>query len=970
MEPREFLAAVVPPGLMVIAKAVPRVDAKGKAYSTFSHRCSKRIEDVVSTLLDWSAGSENAYFALASYRQGFHPSPRNPDKKQIRVRDNVEALKALWFDIDYKGGYPDAKGVVGALQGFCKATLLPAPSILVGSGNGIHAYWPLVEPVGVEQWQRLADGLKAAAKEKGLKADLACTADACRVLRLPGTMNWKDPANPKAVKVLYSSGKLFRFEDLEGILTPWFGVRRAQKQGLAADVYNELTGGVGVKTEHPPSRFDEIVKHCEVSRHIQETHGAECSEPEWMAMLQLLKFCEDRELWVHEVSNGHPGYDETATTEKFQKRMENSAGPTLCATFEQYHPALCAKCPHNGFVKTPVQLGTGEVQSAEGMPRNWRVAADGNGTERLMVIASDDGKVVTEWQRVLRHTFSGLRATRSPVSKHFDVRFLAAVKHAVPWDISFNTSILGNSTALAERMAGLGVPFIGKELKTFQDLMATWLQKLQTARRIADVAEQLGWLTTEDGTVGFSCGPTTFYEGHRTRNDVRAAREFAAIARFYEPRGTLDPWKRVAAFITEQDNPAFTAILAAAFGSPLLKFTGLPGGILSIVSTESGVGKSSVLKLSQAVWGSPTHGVNAVDDTPKSVARKLGFLNNLPAFWDELRGRKTIEDFLTLAFQVTQGKERSRLDSSAQIREVSSWETMLIVAANESIFDAMGRGTTGSDAGVVRTFEMVVAPITLDRNKAEVALMFEQLNLNYGHAGRIYAEFLANNHEAVELRIREMFKTLATVGKMHASERFWFAIMAVLLVGAEFAAKLDLCKVNTRTLAAFLMQNLTRLRSRSKESFHSTDPAEIIAQFMQSYQDRILVVDRFPALRSNTKAYLPDVSGGIPRGDKLTFHISKEDGLVRFPVNEFMRWMEFRQLPTYSTLKRLEREVGMVQMRVRLGIGTKWELPPQRCYQISSERLNQTLAAKIDDLRLDGSSRPDDSPGSDHETAP
>src|SRR5690606_19622681 len=138
-------------------------------------------------------------------------------------------------------------------------------------------------------------------------------------------------------------------------------------------------------------------------------------------------------------------------------------------------------------------------------------------------------------------------------------------------------------------------------------LMTTWLGQLQAARRVADVTEQLGWLVEKTDTGeqinGFSLGPTTYYSDGRSRDDVKAAREFANIARFYEPKGGLDAWKKVAGFISEQGIPAFTATLAAGFGTPLLRFTGLSGGILSIVSTASGVGKSSALKCSQAVWG-------------------------------------------------------------------------------------------------------------------------------------------------------------------------------------------------------------------------------------------------------------------------------------------------------------------------------------------------------------------------------
>lgn len=951
---------------MVIAKLVERINQDTqKPFKTFSHRTAKLHSDAASAIEEMASGREDVYYALASYAQGFHKNDKG--KKVLRVRTNVAAVKALWFDIDFKGEYPDPKTAVLALRTFTQASAMPAPAIIVHSGNGLHAYWPLDQAAPPDRWQKLADALKVAAKELGFahpdlkpsSVDLACTADACRVLRPPGTFNWKDPANPKEVKLLYASGKTYRYEELEAALTPWMTARRSQAPILGtADVNDDLTGGLTPRQE-APSSFETVLKNCAVAKYIAETHGKDCTEPEWVAALQLLRHCDDGPMWVHPISDGHPGYDPSATDRKWEQRISNSAGPTLCSTFQQYRPSICAKCPHNGFVKTPIQLGHEDQKPIDGYPSGWRIAPDKKGVERLMITDLGEGKTEKEWVKVLRYIPLNLRATRSIVTMRYELMFDIEYRDSKAWAMHLPGGMLGNSRKLCETMAEMGVVLKGNtEPKSFIDLMATWLSQLQAARRVADVTEQLGWLTQDEKVVGFSCGPTTFYHDGRTRNDVRAAREFSAVAKFYEPRGSLESWKRVASFLADQNNPAFTAILSASFGSPLLKFTGLSGGVLSIVSTASGVGKSSVLKCSQAVWGSPTHGVNAVDDTPKSVARKLGFLNNLPAYWDELRGRKTIDDFVTLAFQITQGKEKTRLDSSAALRDIQTWETLLVVASNESILEAMARNSGGTDAGVVRTYEMFLEPFASDRNRAEITLLFEQLNGNYGHAGRLYAQYLATHAGEVEKRVQEMFKKLAAVGKMEAQERFWFAIMAALTVGAELANKLDLVKIDTRSLLQFLMQNLLRLRGRATESLTSVEPVELLAAFMAAYQDRAVVVDKFPSGRANSKTYLPDVIG-VPKGDKVVYHMANSEQKIRFPVAEITRWLEARNLPSSTILRKFKSELHAKELRVRIGMGTKWELPPQRCMEIV---LAGTSAAAVMAADVMPEDRPADRP--------
>lgn len=933
----EFLTRVLPPGLLVAGKLVHRVNAEGKPFAAFAHTLTKSHASLASILTEIDAGKSNAYFALAVYKKGFHPNPKKPGAKQLRVRDNVDSLKALWIDIDFKDGYGDVNTAATALTVFCKSASMPAPSIIVHSGNGLHVYWTFDKPVPEDKWQRLADALKTSAQEYQFKIDPTCTADACRVLRPIDTHNWKDPANPKPVRVLFASARDYTYEEMEAVLMPWVGAVRPQMAAAfkqMGSVYDELTGGL-TRPAEATSIFDRIRQHCGVAKMLVDTHGATAMEPLWMASLQLLRHCADGEIWVHPISDGHPGYSAGNTDAKWLQRS-TSHGPTLCSNFEQFESKICAACPHRGFIKSPIQLGDQEAAPLEGLPPGWRIAAERRGIERLMIDPTNNQK---EWVKVLRHVVANLRVTRSIVTERYDYAFDVEYGNSKPWSLTLPGGSLGNPRKLAETLAEYGILFKEKEGRAFLDLMTSWLGQLQAARRVADVTEQLGWLVEKtdlgEKINGFSYGPTTFYADGRQRNDVKAAREFANIARFYEPKGGLDAWKKVARFLSDQNIPAFTAALAASFGTPLLRFTGLSGGILSIVSTASGVGKSSALKCSQAVWGSPTHGINAVDDTPKSVARKLGFLNNLPAYWDELRGRKTVDEFLTLAFQITQGKEKTRLDSSAQLREVATWETMLIVASNESIFEAMGRFGHGSDAGVVRTFEITVEKFETDRNKAEIQLMFEALNSNYGHAGKVYSQYLATHSKEVEERVQEVFKRLALAAKMDSQERFWFAIASILIVGAELAATLDLAYIDTRTLTSFLLGNINRLRGRSNDAVSSAGPSEVLAAFMAAHQDRMLIVDKFPASKSKLP---PDITGGIPRADKVMFQIARDSNIMRVPKQELERWMQFREMPIYTVLKQLRENFGMRQLSAVIGLGTRWALPKQVIYEFDLSR--------------------------------
>ena len=92
-----------------------------------------------------------------------------------------------------------------ALRAFCMDTGLPKPSLIVDSGNGLHTYWHFGEDIEKKKWFTLAKELKALTEAKGLMLDPKRTADIASVLRVPGTLNFKDASNPKPVRILHAS---------------------------------------------------------------------------------------------------------------------------------------------------------------------------------------------------------------------------------------------------------------------------------------------------------------------------------------------------------------------------------------------------------------------------------------------------------------------------------------------------------------------------------------------------------------------------------------------------------------------------------------------------------------------------------------------------------------------------------------------------------------------------------------------
>jgi hypothetical protein len=175
--------------------------------------------DAAAAAVEALAGRD-VYVGVGLARRDYGPSQRCP-------ADQVAGLTAAWADLDVLSDAHSKKSLPPSIDQ--ALSVLPPempPSIVVATGNGAHAWWLLKEPYlfdmererawaasVVLRWQTL---LRFNAANRGWAFDRL--ADLARVLRVPGTMNHKDPAHPKPVTVHQVTGRRYNLSDLEDYL--------------------------------------------------------------------------------------------------------------------------------------------------------------------------------------------------------------------------------------------------------------------------------------------------------------------------------------------------------------------------------------------------------------------------------------------------------------------------------------------------------------------------------------------------------------------------------------------------------------------------------------------------------------------------------------------------------------------------------------------------------------------------------
>ena len=119
-------------------------------------------------------------------------APEGPGRKL--GKDSIEYVGALWLDLDSK--------VPGSSQ-----DLLDSCDIVVSTGNGWHGYKVAPTPMRVSSpKERTAVEAKVRSFANSLLPGTDNVANVDRILRVPGTINWKNPDEPKPVTLLKGGG--------------------------------------------------------------------------------------------------------------------------------------------------------------------------------------------------------------------------------------------------------------------------------------------------------------------------------------------------------------------------------------------------------------------------------------------------------------------------------------------------------------------------------------------------------------------------------------------------------------------------------------------------------------------------------------------------------------------------------------------------------------------------------------------
>ena len=884
------------------------------------------LDDLVVAGHEASAIGRNSYYAMASFKDS-----------SSRTQQNVRAVKSFWLDVDCKDKDPSkdyASKEEGreAIVSFIKAHKLPLPTV-VDSGNGWHVYWILEEELTPEVWQPVANKLKTICLKNGLRIDPACTADSARILRIPDTFNYRyDP--PSRVELIKQRPAV-SFAEFSKIVEVAYEPFRALDNPHTHRT-SAVTQALLGNTE---SSFKKImVKSLAGTGCPQILAGvqnqADIDEPLWRGILSIAQYCKDRVKAIVAVSNQHPAYNEH---EAF-KKAEQTKGPYTCVTFDNIAPGVCQNCPNWGAITSPITLGKEVI--ATKAPVVVNIAPEPfveplNDLDELTLeeelenyeqeiinvvipmfpapyLRGQNGGIYKK-TKCEDGTFDDVLIYENDFYAHarlydpVDGQVLACRLH-LPLDGIRNFNIplqsVGSKDRLREVICKQGVAATDKTVSELSNYLIMMAKELQQVSKEEQARTQMGWQA--DGS---------FVIGNReySKTGIRNCPPSNATIN-YQPKfrmeGELSEWKKV---INVYNRPGFDIhqfVFLVAISSPLLKHLDTAGMLTSMISDESGLGKTTLCMACNSVWGHPEELMSMPHDTVASLINRMGVFHSMAVVVDELTNKesKTCSDIVYMA---THGIGPNRMTSGANIERVNNtkWNLNVLATANASIRDKVSSLKASSEGENMRLFEFDMRG-TPALPKAEADSIFPLMYKNYGVAGHLIASWLVKHANEIRDMVAKTQRTLDRRFRFTSKERKWSHSVAAAYTMGYIAKSIGVIDWDIEKNVVFMINHIQSMRGDVCDSV--TPHSAVIADFMAEHHSSILIVNG-----------LPDANGllDVPRNKSISKIIGRyepDTGMLYLSANILRDYCVKKQF-SFSSLRSLS---GAQLDNKRLAAGT------------------------------------------------
>ena len=930
MNTRKFLS-VVWPQRGPYCVATPWVTPDGK--KVYAHRGCDTLDDAMVHIVK-NKQSKDLYFAPHTLKVRREMNPVTGKPQTFRTHANMKEACAFFFDIDAGGPddhYTTLQDILDALEKFLFRTGLPSPFV-VCSGYGIHVYWIIDTPIESVAWREPAARLRWLAQQHELHVDPSRTTDQSSVLRVPGTLNLKDPTAPRPVSIP-AEGVVTptqEFLDQLGSLTSTYTPDTPKTNGKAAP---ESGLNVAWDGRRPPA--DEVADVCEHMCTFRDTQG-NVPEPLWHMGIGTIKHCDDGEEMAHEWSSGYPKYTEAETQAKLDAWV---LPPPGCEKISEKSgdSSICARCPHKDLAKNPLLIANVVYEKTHQPAPGPTLMAATNGADPTPVCLPpspyklDMVYGITEKKKGVIcdcPMFPIQWVTATSNESCLSRWYVKSPRNG--WRIVEIMNDDLNLQSLGGALRNKDVIISPKHFKAMQAFLPAYLKEL---RKHADDLEQFDWLgwkvpkqesTEIEKPVEFGTPEWFILYGRKI-----SVADGSVVPCVMTQNTQLDCMGRMGtlaqqtALMDFYNHPAYMAqqfALGASLATPFFRFSGLHGMLVCLFG-ETGASKSTGLYTAASIWGHPElYPICGLRSTGTDKGRfEYSMLHrNLPFMCDEIT-RFDPETAHEIALAATQPGTWKGLRSDRSFRHPRGGRksNLTICTSNKSLVQMVNTDSSGGQAGIMRVFEIKVEQPTV-HTKTEADAFKRQLVQNYGWIGEDFLRRCLPSTEAIGKKFLEILEKFERDINASQEERYMTAAAACALLGIKLGNMLGYWRFDYKAMREWLINvQIPAMRAAAKLEREHTAPDAILSDYLEEINPNMCRIDR------NTRGEVEILYVPTNHEIKARYEIKKTEVYVRIgPFREYcnkhnhdysgiLNHLKASGLITHtSTKKRMRSEAG------------------------------------------------------------
>lgn len=916
----------------------------GKPQQKFA----ESLEDAYKHIEKFKAQTgTDVYFAVGSF-EGF-------SRKAV---DSIY-FKSFFLDLDCgeNKDYPSQQEALTALAQFLLDTKLPEPTV-ISSGYGVHVYWILSEDIPTKEWLVYSKTLKDLCHEKGLRADPSVTGDAARILRVPGTKNYK---RESAVDVELLSDIVQC--SLEEFVSALGGPKAVEQFDL-----NQVKKGLDDETRHMLGldnyefSFEKIAVESLEDRgcsHIKYSiiNSVSLQEPQWVAGLSVAARCVDGPTAIHDFSSDHPNYNREATEEKAARTIREAKWAYTCKAFEErfrdINPDGCANCPFRGKIPSPTHIGkqlriaqpgldepsVSDSGPAEGgdsgspqeqknevvsskFPKEYltlpqflypyiRPISGGVWYEPAPEHKKDGTVIKKDPVMLLNHDFIPIKRLYS----HYDGECLH-MRLFLPHD-GIREFILPMSTVFASEkfkdfIAKSGVLVTFSLIDKLRDYLVKWSQYLKQYQKADDMRMAMGW-TDEPKYGSFVAGKVEINPSGRFDCPVTPAARNVAD-KIYES-GSYDVWRKSADMLNRPGLEFHALGMLMGMGSPLMPFSNATGLMFSYCG-EKGAGKTAAMHAGLSVFGDPIkQKIVTVDGaTINGLWNRASTLNNLMMGIDETSNAdpKKLSDIIYKGAMNNQGKIREQSSYNVERKQREGSINLTLLTTNQSNKDKMFMAK-GDPGGELR--RMLEIDLFRHSGKMQDSLgheIFQPFNENFGYAGPMFIEY------CYKLGIPEIDRTVKTWQTRLQQEfhndsayTFWNGGVAACMAAGQIGERAGIISLDYERIYQHLLKELHRLHDEYNSA--GINYEDMLSEFLSINLNGIL------AFNESDKVSVE------PRGKDLVARAEVTEGKVWISKSAIKDYLHEKQINVSHFEAELLKKGVMVNNKAKKKMAAGWK---------------------------------------------